>query len=145
MRSPPTPTTRLMKLVLERVLVGREQACWDARGAPHSLTSAPSGGWKTPRSPTLGSVNRSPMRLTSTRWPTSSVGSIDSLGIRYGLTRKAWIPSASPRATTTIITSSRRELDADLALVVTRLLGVGRRLVAGLGLGLRLRGGLLGR
>ena len=42
------------------------------------------------------------MRLTSTRWPTCSVGTIDSLGIRYGLTRNAWMPSASPSATATI-------------------------------------------
>ena len=33
-------------------------------------------------SPTFGSVKRVPMRFTSTRWPTCSVGSIDSLGIR---------------------------------------------------------------
>src|SRR5256714_7114940 len=69
MRSPPTPTTRLMKLVFERVLVGREQACWDARGAPHSLTSAPSGGGKTTMSPTLGSGERPPGRVTTTRRP----------------------------------------------------------------------------
>ena len=31
---------------------------------------------------------------------------IDSLGMRKGLTRTAWIPSARPRATTTIVTSS---------------------------------------
>ena len=53
------------------------------------------------------------MRLTSTRWPTCSVGTIDSLGIRYGLTRKAWMPSASPSATATIRTSSSSEPEAD--------------------------------
>src|SRR6478672_2421752 len=45
-------------------------------------------------------------RLTRTRWPTSRVGSIDSEGIWYGLTMKAWIPSARPRASTTMTTSS---------------------------------------
>ena len=50
------------------------------------------------------------MRLTSTRWPISSVGTIDSLGIRYGLTRNAWMPSARPSATATMTTSSTREL-----------------------------------
>ena len=30
-------------------------------------------------------------RLTSTRWPMSSVGSIEPEGIWYGLTMKAWI------------------------------------------------------
>ena len=54
------------------------------------------------------------MRLTSTRWPTCSVGTIDSLGIRYGLTRKAWMPSASPSATATIRTSSSSEPDVDV-------------------------------
>ena len=34
------------------------------------------------------------------------VGTIDSLGIRYGLTRKAWMPSARARAMTTMTTSS---------------------------------------
>ena len=46
-------------------------------------------------------------RLTSTRWPMSSVGSIDSEGIWYGLTTNAWIPSASPIASATITISSR--------------------------------------
>src|SRR5258707_2857111 len=45
-------------------------------------------------------------RLTSTRWPTSSVGSIDSEGIWYGLITQAWIASASPRASATMTTSS---------------------------------------
>src|SRR5215211_3448192 len=64
-------------------------------------------------SPTSGSEKRAPMRLTSTRWPTSSVGTIDSDGIRYGLTRNAWMPSASPSATTMIMTSSSSEPEAD--------------------------------
>src|SRR4051795_9908319 len=64
-------------------------------------------------SPTSGVVKRSPMRLTSTRWPTWSVGTIDSLGIRYGLTRNAWMPRARPRATATIMISSSREPDAE--------------------------------
>ena len=53
-------------------------------------------------SPTYGSPNRLPMRSTSTRCPITSVGSIDSLGIRYGLTMNAWISSARPSAITTI-------------------------------------------
>src|ERR1700754_2232267 len=64
-------------------------------------------------SPTSGFPKRSPMRLTSTRWPIWSVGTIDSLGIRYGLTRKAWMPRARPRATATIMISSSREPDAE--------------------------------
>ena len=60
-------------------------------------------------SPTFGSPNRLPMRSTSTRCPITSVGSIDSLGIRYGLTMNAWISSARPSATTTITTSSRND------------------------------------
>src|SRR5450755_1926273 len=54
-----------------------------------------------------------PMRLTSTRWPIDSVGSIEPLGIRYGLTTNAWIPNARPSATTTITTSSTIELVVD--------------------------------
>jgi hypothetical protein len=38
-----------------------------------------------------------------------SVGTIDSLGILKGLTRNAWMPSASPSATATIVTSSMSE------------------------------------
>jgi hypothetical protein len=38
----------------------------------------------------------------------SSVGSIDPEGIWYGFTIQAWIASASPRARTTITTSSIR-------------------------------------
>src|SRR5690348_12424595 len=86
-------------------------------------------------SPTWGLEKRSPIRLTSTRWPTWSVGTIDSLGIRYGLTRKAWMPRASPRATATIRTSSRSEPDAEWPpLVATGCLGlVGRRVGGRLG------------
>src|SRR5215207_11221576 len=102
-------------------------------GAPHmSSISAPVGGWKTTTSPTSGSEKRAPMRLTSTRWPISSVGTIDSDGIRYGLTRNAWMPSASPRATTTIMISSSSELDAEEARF-TLLVVVGRRGLGGLG------------
>ena len=39
-----------------------------------------------------------PTRSTSTRWPTSRVGTIDWLGMRKGLTRTAWIPIARPSA-----------------------------------------------
>ena len=48
---------------------------------PHTglLKSAPCGGWKTTTSPTLGWVDS---RLVSTRWPGSSVGTIEELGIR---------------------------------------------------------------
>ena len=45
-------------------------------------------------------------RLTRTRWPTSSVGSIEPEGIWYGFTIQAWIARASPRASATITTSS---------------------------------------
>jgi hypothetical protein len=65
------------------------------------------------------------MRFTRTRWPTSRVGTIDSLGMRYGLTRKAWMPRARPSATATIRTSSTSEPDADDVLDATpRLLGL---------------------
>src|SRR5215210_7307421 len=115
-RSPGPATTRLMKFTSARSCVGWSHAWLGGGGPPpHSLaSSAPAGGWKTTTSPTEGSLKRAPMRLTSTRWPTWSVGTIDSDGIRYGLTRKAWMPSASPRATTTIRTSSRREPPAEL-------------------------------
>src|SRR5436305_71988 len=49
------------------------------------------------------------MRSTRTRWPTFSVGTIDGLGMRNGLTRKAWIPIASPSATAMITTNSTTE------------------------------------
>src|SRR3954464_7587635 len=53
------------------------------------------------------------MRLTSTRWPISSVGTIDSLGMRYGLTRNAWMPRARPSAPATITPSPPSEPPAD--------------------------------
>src|SRR5215213_339029 len=89
---------------------------WPVGGGPlphMSSCSAPAGGWKTTTSPTSGFEKRAPIRLTSTRWPTWSVGTIDSLGILYGLIRKAWMPSASPSATATMRTSSRSEPEAD--------------------------------
>ncbi len=61
-------------------------------------------------SPTLGWLIS---RLVSTRWPISSVGTIDGLGIRYGLTMNAWISSASPTAIATVTTSSISDLSVD--------------------------------
>src|SRR4051794_33119912 len=155
-RSPGPATTRLMKLTSARSAVGWSHG-WPAGGGPEPQVlscSAPAGGWKTTMSPTSGVVKRSPIRLTSTRWPTWSVWTIDSLGIRYGLTRNAWMPKARPRATATIMISSSRERDAEddpflvatplcslACLLVTggRCLGVrGRRGVSDLGLGERL-------
>jgi hypothetical protein len=83
-RSPGAATTRLMKFSVDFVLVGVAQTWLGGGGPPpHSLEfSAPAGGWKTTTSPTFGSLKRAPMRLTSTRWPTWSVGTIDSDGIR---------------------------------------------------------------
>ena len=57
MRSPPTPTTRLMKVCLDCSGVGAghgwSSACWaPQRGG---VSSAPAGGWKVMMSPTLGS------------------------------------------------------------------------------------------
>ena len=43
-------------------------------------------------SPTLGFEIS---RLARMRWPILSVGTIDGLGIRYGLTMNAWMRSAS--------------------------------------------------
>src|SRR5215207_8050488 len=96
-----------------------------------------------------GALKREPMRFTSTRCPISSVGTIDSDGIRYGLTRKAWMPSARPSATATMTTSSMRELPVDLSFLrelairpSASSLGVGGGRVAGgggLGLGSGLR------
>src|SRR4051795_1889799 len=133
-RSPGPATMRLMKLTSARFGVSFRQT-WPMGGGPPphmSSCSAPSGGWKTTTSPTSGSEKRAPMRLTSTRWPISSVGTIDSLGILYGLTRKAWMPSARPSATATIRTSSSSEPEADEALgtsgrAVVGTLGGGRR------------------
>src|SRR3954470_21601786 len=153
--SPGPATTRLMKLTLAFWPVGRSQA-WSGflSASPHVFVSDPAGGWKTTISPMCGLLKRLPSRLTSTRWPTLSVGTIDSLGIRYGLTRKAWIASARPRATTTMTMSSTNELPADLSFffaspvggLTLRLVGVGRGL-AGRGSlgGGRLARGLGGR
>src|SRR5215212_10581451 len=116
--SPGPATMRLMKLTSARFGVSFRQT-WPIGGGPPphmSSCSAPSGGWKTTTSPTSGSEKRSPMRFTSTRCPIWSVGTIDSLGILYGLMRKAWMPSARPSATTTIRTSSSSEPEADEAL-----------------------------
>src|ERR1700755_2543643 len=124
--SPGPATTRLMKFTLASCDVGWSQAC-PAGGWPEPQVlscSAPEGGWKTTMSPTCGAEKRAPMRLTSTRWPTCSVGTIDSLGIRYGLTRNAWMPSARARAPATHIPSSSSEPEADDApfLAATSLL-----------------------
>src|SRR5687768_8185320 len=113
-RSPGPATMRLMKLTSERSAVGLSQGWpWGGWPEPQRFSSAPAGGWNTTTSPTLGVVKRAPMRLTSTRWPICSVGTIDSLGIRYGLTRNAWMPRARPRATATIRISSSREPEAE--------------------------------
>src|SRR4051812_6730428 len=125
---------------------------WPGGGSPppHWLPcSAPTGGWNTTTSPTSGCVKRSPMRFTSTRWPICSVGTIDSLGIRYGLTRKAWMPSARPSATATIRTSSTSEpeVDDDPFLAATPLYSLAGLLVTGgrrLSVGGRLSVGNLG-
>jgi hypothetical protein len=87
--SPPTATTRLMNVCSERPRVGAVQARSSTVGAPHvaGTPSAPAGGWNTMIWPTFGSdPSRWPMRCTSTRSPMSSVGSIEPLGMRYGLT-----------------------------------------------------------
>src|SRR5215207_1720876 len=111
-------------------------------------------------SPRSGSPKRKLTRSTSTRWPISSVGTIDSLGIRNGFTRNAWMPSASPSATATIVTNSTSELcwrffslllatGASGGAVLGRLIVVGGRLARlvalrlGVGHRLRLRGGLV--
>src|SRR6478609_2963940 len=132
--SPGPATMRLMKLTVSSLFTGAGQTssagCWTPqRGSP----SAPWGGWKTTTSPTDGLLKACPMRLTSTRCPISSVGTIDSLGIRYGLTRKAWMPRARPRATATIMISSSREPEAedDPFLVATPLYSLAGLLFTG--------------
>src|SRR4051812_49821273 len=105
MRSPGTPTTRLMKLTFDSCLVGREQAWSVGLGAPHSLRSAPTGGWETRMSPTSGLEKREPMRVTRTRWPTASVGSIDSLGMRDGFTRERRVAGAGADPAAVITTT----------------------------------------
>ena len=127
MRSPPTATTRLMKFVSERCLVG----------VGHELVSA---CW-TPQALDVGALRRLEhedvaaarsrvkcllSRSTSTRWPIWSVGTIDSLGMRNGLTRNAWIPSARPSATATIVTSSMSEPPAPFFFSVRAGLRLGR-------------------
>src|SRR3954452_18385398 len=145
--SPGPATTRLMKLTLAFWPVGRSQA-WSGflSASPHVFVSDPAGGWKTTISPMCGLLKRLPSRLTSTRWPTLSVGTIDSLGIRYGLTRKAWIARARPRATTTMTMSSTNELPADLSFFLASPVGgLTLRLVGvGVGRGLAGRGSLGG-
>ena len=71
-----------MKFTSARSFVGSAQTWLGGGGPPpHSLvSSAPAGGWNTTTSPTEGSLKRAPMRLTSTRWPIWSVGTIDSAG-----------------------------------------------------------------
>src|SRR5436305_7605497 len=96
MRSPGPPTTRLMNVALDSWDEGVPQA-WECPapwlGSPQkglwlgSVGVAPAGGWNTTMSPTPG---RSNSRLVSTRWPMCSVGSIDPLGILYGLTMNRW-------------------------------------------------------
>src|SRR4051812_41265677 len=150
--SPPVATTRLMKLVSDRCSVGRGQGENSEWFAPQTSSSAPLGGLNTTTSPRPGLLKRRLIRSTSTRWPTARVGTIDSLGMRKGLTRNAWIPSARPRATTTIVTSSTRELRPPflppavfaLATTLRGSLVVRRALVSGRRLGLvGFRGGLL--
>src|ERR1700712_2607120 len=123
--SPGPATTRLMKLTLALVAVGRSQA-WSGFfcGSPQVLLSEPAGGWKTTISPTSGLLKRLPSRLTSTRWPIFSVGTIDSLGIRYGLTRNAWMASARPSATTTMTMSSTNELPPDFSFLAPPAAGL---------------------
>src|SRR4051795_8755247 len=92
MTSPGPATTRLMKFTFDLPCVGLSQAEFSSLvRSPQLSVSEPVGGWKTTMSPTFGSLKRWPMRLTSTRRPISSVGTMDSLGIRYGLTRKGWL------------------------------------------------------
>src|SRR5918998_1309366 len=135
-RSPGPATTRLTKLTSARSSVGVAQG-WPSGGWPEphdGPCSAPEGGWNTTTSPISGSLKRFPMRLTRIRCPSTSVGTIDGDGIRYGLTRKAWMPSASPSATATIMTSSTSELDAEERFVFTLLGVVGRLGLGGLGI-----------
>src|SRR5918997_1258092 len=156
-RSPRPATTRLTKFTSARSSVGVAHG-WPSGGrpVPHDVpSSAPAGGWNTTTSPISGSLKRFPMRLTRIRCPSTSVGTIEGDGIRYGLTRKAWMPSARPNATATMSTSSSRELDAEdffftLLADVGGLLGLGGRRVLvdlgdvgrrlGLGKGLRVDG-----
>jgi hypothetical protein len=56
----------------------------------------------------------------STRCPTSRVGTIDGLGIRYGLTMNAWIRSARPTAIAIVTTSSISDFMVDFCLDIRR-------------------------
>src|ERR1700733_6676960 len=58
-------------------------------------------------SPTLGWLI---IRLARIRCPIASVGSIDPLGILYGLTMNAWTRKATATATATVATSSTMPL-----------------------------------
>ena len=44
---------------------------------------------------------------TSTRWPTATVGAIESLGIRYECTNHAWTAKASQSQMTTVTLGGR--------------------------------------
>ena len=115
---PRTATTRLMKFVSERPSVGPRARRLGARARPHRCwRRRPAGGLNTTMSPRSGSLKRKLTRSTSTRCPISRVGTIDSLGMRNGLTRKAWMPSARPSATATIVTSSTSEPAGALLLL----------------------------
>src|SRR3954447_2348724 len=98
-----------MKLVSERSGVAFGHGSFAGLSTPQRFSSAPFGGLKTVTSPRSGSPKRTLKRFTSTRCPTASVGTMDSLGILNGLTRNAWMPRASPSATATIVTSSISE------------------------------------
>ena len=65
---------------------------------------------KTVMSPSFGSPPmRCEKRSTSRRWPTTSVGAIDSDGMTYGLTANAWMAIAKNSAAATIATISPNE------------------------------------
>src|SRR4051812_42953680 len=129
------PTTRLTNVVSDFCGVGfvHEWRGWGAppwSGAPPAAPPPPApaprggggggaappppvspgrlvGGVKTVTPPSFGFP---PIlwlkRLTRIRWPVCSVGTIDSDGIRYGLTANAWIVSAKNSATAIVTTSS---------------------------------------
>src|SRR5438874_11157762 len=116
---------RLMKFVSDFSGVGLGQGSSGGLfGSPHWVSeSAPLGGLNTTMSPRWKLVKCLETRSTSTRCPIASVGSIDPLGMRYGLTMKAWIPSASPSATAMIVTNSIAE---PVALFLCLLCATGR-------------------
>ena len=80
--SPGPATTRLMKLTSSFRGTDSGQTESGEWATPQRWALAPTGGWKTTTSPTLGLENECPMRLTSTRWPLTRVGIIEPLGIR---------------------------------------------------------------